>query len=253
MNTGSFVNQKANQLLRNKGYDHQPFFGNSRYRNLQTLDPSSSFPPPWNHCTGYTTSLAAVVNMLQPEEKYILKQPAFDVPFELIELQNFDYALEGIPFQQLTRMPNAVHASTSEAVEATSCLAIEDSSMLAENAIANGRLGGLRGTGILLNNPRHPYGKWDPLLELTLLRTDIRGLAVGCDRQPSLPVLRETLFYAIRMLLARSLSRLSFFPDPSTTFVLLIDSQYVGVVKVEGDVSKLNLDVNNVYECAFTV
>lgn len=48
-----------------------------------------------------------------------LKQQAFDVPFELIELQKFDYALEGISFQQLTRMPNAVHASTSDAVEAT--------------------------------------------------------------------------------------------------------------------------------------
>ncbi|CAI8613722.1 unnamed protein product [Vicia faba] len=200
-------------------------------------------------------------------EKYTSKQQAFDVPFELIELQKFDYALEGIPFQQLTRMPNAVHASASEAVEATSCLAIEDflhASMKglweafwsqdepmpfsaaclynanmkfyqAENAIANGRLGGLCGTGILLNNSRHPHGKWDHLLELTLLRTDIRGLAVGSDRQPSLPVLGEALFYAIRMLLARSLSRLSFFPDPSTVFVLLVDSQYGGVVKVEGD------------------
>ncbi|MCI02358.1 calcium and calcium calmodulin-dependent serine threonine-protein kinase, partial [Trifolium medium] len=128
-------------------------------------------------------------------EKYASKQQAFDVPFELIELQKFDYALEGISFQQLTRMPNAVHASTSEAVEATACLAIEDflhASMKglweafwsqdepmpfsvaclynanmkfyqAENAIANGRLGGLCGTGILLNNSRHPHGKWDHL------------------------------------------------------------------------------------------
>lgn len=215
-------------------------------------------------------------------EKCASKQQAFDVPFELIELQKFDYALEGISFQQLTRMPNAVHASTSEAVEATACLAIEDflhASMKglweafwsqdepmpfsvaclynanmkfyqAENAIANGRLGGLCGTGILLNNSRHPHGKWDHLLELTLLRTDIRGPAVGSDRQPSLPVVGEALFYAIRMLLARSLSRLSFFPDPNTVFVLLVDSQYGGVVKVEGDVSKLNFDVNNVYECA---
>ena len=33
-------------------------------------------------------------------EKSELKQQAFDVPFELIELQKFDYALEGISFQQ---------------------------------------------------------------------------------------------------------------------------------------------------------
>ncbi|KAJ1392380.1 Protein kinase-like domain superfamily [Sesbania bispinosa] len=215
-------------------------------------------------------------------EKCALKQPAFDVPFELVELQKFDYALEGISFQQLTRMPNAVNASTSDAIEATACLAIEDflhasvkglweafwnqdepmpfsvaclynanlKFYQAEQAIANGRLGGLCATGILLNNPRHPHGKWDHVLELALLRPDIRGLAVGSDRQPSPSVLGEALFYAIRMLLARSLSRLSFFLNPNTVFVLLVDSQYGGVVKVEGDVNKLNFDVNNVYECA---
>ncbi|KAJ1413410.1 hypothetical protein SESBI_19675 [Sesbania bispinosa] len=34
----------------------------------------------------------------------------------------------------------------------------------AEQAIANGRLGGLCATCILLNNPRHPHGKWDHVL-----------------------------------------------------------------------------------------
>ncbi|XP_061352545.1 uncharacterized protein LOC133297420 isoform X2 [Gastrolobium bilobum] len=119
----------------------------------------------------------------------------------------------------------------------------------AEKAMANGRIGGLCATGILLNNSRHPHGKWDHVLELALIRPDIRGL-VGSDRQLCPSVLGEALFYALRILLARSLSRLSFFQDPSTVFVLLVDSQYGGVVKVEGDVNKLNFDVNNVYECA---
>lgn len=214
-------------------------------------------------------------------EKCAPKQHAFDVPFELIELQKFDYALEGISFQQLIRMPNAVHASTSDTVEATAYLAIEDflhasvkglweafwspdepmpfsvaclynSNMKfyqAEKAIANGRLGGLCATGILLNNPRHPHGKWDHVLELTLLRPDIRSLEGG-DCWPSSSVIGDALFCALRMLLARSLSRLSFFEDPNTVFVVLVDSQYGGVVKVEGDVNKLNFDTNNVYECA---
>lgn len=209
------------------------------------------------------------------------KQPAFDVPFELVDLQKFDYALEGISFQQLIRMPNAVHASTSDAVEATAYLAIEDflhasvkglweafwsqdepmpfsvaclyngnmKFYQAEKAIANGRLGGLCATGIMLNNPRHPHGKWDHVLELALIRPDIRSLDGG-DCRPSSSVLGEALFCALRMLLARSLSRLSFFHDPCTVFVVLVDSQYGGVVKVEGDVNKLNFDVNNVYECA---
>ena len=54
------------------------------------------------------------------------KIPAFDVPFELTDLQKFDYALEGISFQQLFRMPNAVYASTSDAAEATAHFAIDD-------------------------------------------------------------------------------------------------------------------------------
>ncbi|KAJ7972026.1 Kinase family protein [Quillaja saponaria] len=215
-------------------------------------------------------------------EKSAPKKHAFEFPFELIELQKFEYALEGISFQQLIRMPNAIHASTCDAVEATAYLAIEDflhasvkglweafwsqdepipfsvgclyNSNLkfyqAEKAIANGKLGGLCATGVMLNNPRYPHGKWDQILELALLRPDIGSLAVGSSRKPSLSVLGEAIFYALRMLLARSLSRLSFFEDSSSVFVLLVDSQYGGVVKVGGDVNKMNFDVNNIYECA---
>jgi hypothetical protein len=215
-------------------------------------------------------------------EKSAAKTPAFDVPFELIELQKFDYALEGITFQQLIRMPNAVYASTSDAVEATAYLAIEDflhasvkglweafwsqdkpmpfsvsclsnanlKFYQAEEAIANGKLGDLCATGIMLQNPRHPHGKWDHILELALLRPDIGSLAADSDQRPSLSVLGEALFYALRILISRSLSRLNFSETSNTVFVLLVDSQYGGVVKVEGDVHKLEYDVNNVYECA---
>ncbi|KDP31730.1 hypothetical protein JCGZ_14887 [Jatropha curcas] len=216
-------------------------------------------------------------------EKSATKRSVFDVPFELIELQKFDYALEGVSFQQLIRMPNAIYGSTSDAVEATAYLAIEDflhASMKglweafwsqddpmpfsisclynanlkfyqAEKAIANGKLGGLCATGILLNNPRHPHGKWDQILELALLRPDIRSLSsLGIDEQPSLSVLGEALFYAIRMLFSRSLSRLNLSGSSNCVFVLLVDSQYGGVVKVEGDVNKMEFDVNNVYECS---
>lgn len=210
------------------------------------------------------------------------KKPAFDVPFELIDLQKFDYALEGIPFQQLIRMPNAVYASTSEAAEATAYFAVEDflhASMKglweafwsqeepmpfsvaslynenlkfyqAEKAVANGKLGGLCGTGLLVKNPRHPHGKWDHILELALLRPDIGSLAIDNDRRPSFSLLGEALFYAIRVLLSRSLSRLNFSQSSKSVFIILVDSQYGGVVKVEGDVNKLEFNLNNVYGCA---
>ncbi|KAJ7976506.1 Kinase family protein [Quillaja saponaria] len=225
---------------------------------------------------------AELEDWFESVEESAPKKHAFNVPFELIELQKFDYALEGISFQQVIRMPNAVNTSTSDAVEANAYLAVEDflhasvkglweafwsqdepipfsvgclyNSNLkfyqAEKAIANGKLEGLCATGVMLNNPRHPHGKWDHILELALLRPDIGSLAVGSNRKPSLSVIGDALFYALRMLLARSLSRLSFFQDSSTVFILLVDSQYGGVVKIEGDVNKMDFDVNNVYECA---
>ncbi|WCJ20665.1 Protein kinase superfamily protein [Euphorbia peplus] len=209
-------------------------------------------------------------------------EKVFNVPFELVELQKFDFALEGVSFQQLIRMPNAVYGSTSDAAEASAYLAIEDflhagikglweafwgqdgplpfsvaclynpnlKFYQAEKAIASGKLGGLSATGVLLNNPRHPHGKWDQVLELALLRPDIRSLSAGSNQQPSLAVLGDALFYALRMLLSRSSSRYGVSENSNSVFVLLVDSQYGGVIKVEGDVNKMEFDVNNVYECS---
>ncbi|XP_010541205.1 PREDICTED: uncharacterized protein LOC104814707 [Tarenaya hassleriana] len=215
-------------------------------------------------------------------EKSGNNRPIFEVPFELVELQKFDYALEGVSFQQVIRMPNVVYASTSNAVEATAYLAIEDFlhatvkglweafwsqdepvpfsvSCLynqnlkfypAEKALANGKLESLSATGILLKNPRHPHGKWDHILELALLRPDIGSFALESEGLPSLPVLGEALFYALRILLSRSVSRLDFSQSSNCVFILLVDSQYGGVVKIEGDINKLDFDTNNVYDCA---
>lgn len=207
----------------------------------------------------------------------------FDMPFELVELQKFDYALEGVSFQQLIRMPSAIYASTSDSVEANAFLAIEDflhasvkglweafwsegdplpfyvaclynknmKFYQAEKAIASGKLEGLCAAAILLKNGRHPHGKWDEVLELALLTPDIGTLAVdGSCHFPPLPILGQALYFAVRIMLARSLSKTTFPQSPSPVFVLLVDSQYAGVIKVEGDVNKLDLNVNNVYESA---
>ncbi|KAJ8461157.1 hypothetical protein OPV22_034083 [Ensete ventricosum] len=215
-------------------------------------------------------------------EESDFRKPTFDVPFELTEIQNFDYALEGVSFQQLIRMPNSLYESTSDAVEATAHLAIEDflhasvkglwetfwghdepvpfsvacihstSSKFypAEKAIARGKLEGICATAILLKNSRDLRGKWDQIVELALLRPDV-GISMQNDQRPSPSVLGEALFFALRVLLARSLSKsTNVLHNSNCVFVLLVDSQYGGVVKVEGDVGKLNFDGNDVYECA---
>ncbi|XVE96300.1 hypothetical protein REPUB_Repub02eG0209300 [Reevesia pubescens] len=165
-------------------------------------------------------------------EKSAPKKLAFDVPFELIELQKFDYALERVSFQSLIQMPNVVYASTSDATEATAYLAVEDFlhatvkglwEAFWKKAIASGKLESLCATGVLLKNPRHPHGKWDNLLELALLRPDIRSLDVESEQQPFLHVLGDALFYALRMLISRNLSRQNFsLGSNSSLFFLLI-------------------------------
>ncbi|MBA0662184.1 hypothetical protein Goklo_006363, partial [Gossypium klotzschianum] len=200
-------------------------------------------------CETFTANLEDWFQSLY--EKSAQMKPVFDVPFELIDLQKFDYALEGVSFQQLIRMPNAVYASTSDSAEATAYLAVEDFlHATAENAIASGRLRNLCASGVLLKNLRHPHGKWDNLLKLSLLRPGIQRLVGESEQKPSLHVLGEALFYALRMLISRSLSRQNLSLSSNSAFVLLVDSQYGGVVKVEGDVNKMDFDVNNVYKCA---
>ncbi|CAH9134819.1 unnamed protein product [Cuscuta epithymum] len=220
---------------------------------------------------------------LTPWFKEITENAAqpFDTPFELIDLQQFDYALEGIPFQQLVRMPSAVYASTSNAVEATAYLALEDflhasvkglweafwghdepfpfyvscvhntnfRFYQAEKAISKNKVNGLCATAIVLKNPRHPLGKWDDILELAILRPDMGGLATS-DNKPSLSIISEALFFAIRVLVSRNVSKSNIPLSLSSVFVLLVDSQYGGVMRIEGDLRKLEMGVNDVYRCA---
>ncbi|KAL3623710.1 hypothetical protein CASFOL_032526 [Castilleja foliolosa] len=206
------------------------------------------------------------------------KDNAFDVPFESIDLQKFDYALEAVPFQQLTRMPSSIYASTSTAIESTAYIALEDflhasvnglwdtfwghendiapfyiASLhdanlrfyQAEEAIAKGKIGGLCASAIMLKNPRHPQGKWDDVIELALLRRDSGSLS-----KPHISIIGEALFFALRVMLARSVSRTNVPLSLSPVFVLLVDSQFGEVVRVEGDLSKLDFNLDNVYESA---
>ncbi|KAL6539726.1 hypothetical protein OROHE_011497 [Orobanche hederae] len=209
---------------------------------------------------------------------------AFDVPFELIDLQKFDYALESVPFQQLIRMPSSIYASSSSTVEAEAYLALEDflhagvnglwetfwghendttpfyvSSLhsgnlgfyQAEQTIAKGKTGGLCASAVMLKNPRHPQGKWDDIIELALLRHDTRNLAsIDVNSKPPVSIVGEALFFALRVLLARSSSRTNIHLSLTPVFVLLVDSQYGCVIRVEGDLSKLEFDLDNVYESA---
>uniref|UniRef100_A0A0E0K029 Protein kinase domain-containing protein n=1 Tax=Oryza punctata TaxID=4537 RepID=A0A0E0K029_ORYPU len=132
------------------------------------------------------------------------KKPAFDVPFDLSELQNFDYAIEGVTFQQLVRMPNALHASTSDIFEATAHLALED--------FLHASIKGLWETF------------WGP--------DESMPFSVACIHSTS------SKFYPAEK--AISSGRLDG----------VCATAFGGVVNVQGDLNKLDFDLNNVYDSA---
>ncbi|KAL6555290.1 hypothetical protein OROGR_006548 [Orobanche gracilis] len=215
--------------------------------------------------------------------------PKLNVPFEKIDLQKFDYALEGVRFQQLIRMPSTIYGSTSANMEATAFLALEDflhasanslwevfwgnenepapfyvSSLYdrnfkfyrAEKVIAKGKTGRLCASAVMLKNPRHTQGKWDDIVELALLRPGVGSLVLtddddGDDLNPHPFFISEALFFALRILLARSISRSNIPLSLSSVFVLLVDSRHGSVIKLEGNINKLEFDLNkNVYKSA---
>lgn len=206
----------------------------------------------------------------------------FESPFQLEELREFDYALEGIGFQQLLRMPCGPDASTSRAVEADAYLALEDflhagaqslweafwskegpmpfyiscpygvgsKFHTVEKAVARGKVGGLRGAALVVKNSRNSHGEWDHVAELALLRADVGGLSQETERIPSFADIGEALFYGLYMLLSRSLSKSNMVKYGDCAYVLVVDYRFGGVVRLKGDVNKLDINVNRVYDCA---
>lgn len=215
------------------------------------------------------------------ESPYHGKFP-FESPFQLEELREFDLALEGIGFQQLLRMPCGPDASTSGAVEADAYLALEDflhagaqslweafwskegptpfyiscpygvgsKFHTVEKAIARGKVGRLRGAALVLKNSRNSQGEWDHVAELALMRADAGGRSQESERIPSFSDIGEALFYGLYMLLSRSLSKSNLVKYGDCAYVLVVDYQFGGVVRLRGDVNKMDINVNRVYDCA---
>ncbi|MQL78260.1 hypothetical protein Taro_010684 [Colocasia esculenta] len=198
---------------------------------------------------------------------------SFKSPFLVDELCRLDYALEGILFQQLFRMPY----STSALDDAKECqfLALEDFLYTivgglwrtfwhkngplpfcvscpcrsgskfynVEKAISKGRIDRLCGATIVAKSAEVEV-KWSHVVELALFKTDIT-----CKNDISLSVstISEALFYGFHILLSRSLSGLNTLSsDP--IYLLVLDSKYGAVVSFAGDLSKLETNSSNPYK-----
>ncbi|XP_051117144.1 uncharacterized protein LOC127241917 isoform X2 [Andrographis paniculata] len=193
-------------------------------------------------------------------------------PFLTDELSMFDLALEGVFFQQLLRMPYTPYSSGN--LKEDEFLAFEDFLYTAaeglwhtfwhknkpfpyfvacpryprskfytvEKAVSRGRLGGLSGVALMSKSKDNLHARWDDVVHFMLFK---QNLFREFRLSPS--VLCEALFYGVHILFSRSLSK---YNAVTSDFVLvsIMDSRFGGVVKLGGDLGKLEVDSNNVYK-----
>ncbi|KAG8373684.1 hypothetical protein BUALT_Bualt11G0050200 [Buddleja alternifolia] len=113
-----------------------------------------------------------------------------------------------------------------------------------EKAISRGRLWGLCGAALMSKNTGKLHARWDDVVKFVLFKQNIvQGKEFGFS--PS--VICEALFYAVHILFSRSLSK---YNNVATDYVLVsvVDSKFGGVVKIGGDLGKLEVDLSNPYQ-----
>ncbi|XP_057819757.1 uncharacterized protein LOC131032735 isoform X1 [Cryptomeria japonica] len=221
--------------------------------------------------------------LLEKTDKSVDGRLLFESPFQLEELRKFDYALEGVVFQQLLRMPCASYApSTHDGDEADAYLAVEDflhtsaeclwktfwrkdGSMpfsvscpygvrskfhTAEKAIVRGKVGDLCGAALLVKDDTNSHARWDHVAELALFRHSVGHHSQGKEPFLSVATIGEALFYGFHMLLSRRLRNSHLLVNNDCVHVLVVDCEYGAVVKISGDLGKLDSNTTRVYDCA---
>ncbi|XP_058006063.1 uncharacterized protein LOC110667468 isoform X2 [Hevea brasiliensis] len=200
-------------------------------------------------------------------------EQSFSSLFSIDELRKLDLALEGVLFQQLCRMPCSPYASGDSKED--EYFAIEDflhaivnglwhtfwrksgplpfflscpcrhgsKFYTVQKAISRGRLEELCGLALISKTGSDPLVQWGQVVELSLFKTDILS---GNELKLSASCICEALFYGIHILIARSLSKLNTI-DSDSVFLLVFDSKFGGVVKLGGDLSRLELKSTNPY------
>ncbi|XP_027942112.1 uncharacterized protein LOC114195883 [Vigna unguiculata] len=192
---------------------------------------------------------------------------SFRSPFTTDELCKLDLALEGVPFQQLVRMP--IFSDISDELIEDQYLAAEDflhaiiiglwrtfwhksgplplcvscpshigskfSSV--EKAISRGRVREMRGLALISKTVTDSRFKWDHMVEFALFKPEV---FLDNDLGLSVSSICEALFYGFHILVSRSLSKISSVNSDSV-FLLVLDSKCGAVMKFSGDLGKLDL------------
>lgn len=194
--------------------------------------------------------------------------------FHVEELRKLDFALEGVSFQQLCRMPCSPYIS--QGLQEDEYFSLEDflhavinglwrtfwrkSGPLPfflscfrhpgskfyslEKIISGGRLEEIRGFALISKTESDSKVHWGQVLELAIFRPDIMS---GNELTLSPSSICKALFYGVHILISRRLGRSSTVACDSI-FVLVFDSKFGAVVKIGGDLSKLDLNSSNPYQ-----
>ncbi|XP_029126640.1 uncharacterized protein LOC109795895 isoform X2 [Cajanus cajan] len=192
---------------------------------------------------------------------------SFRSPFTTDELCKLDLALEGVPFQQLVRMP--IFSDVSDELIEDQYLAAEDylhaiiiglwrtfwhksgplplcvscpphigsKFISVEKAISRGRLREMRGLALLSKTATDSKFRWDHMVEFALFKPEV---FLDKDLGISASTICEALFYGFHVLVSRSLSKISSVNSDSV-FLLVLDSKCGAVMKFSGDLGKLDL------------
>ncbi|XP_071690826.1 uncharacterized protein [Rutidosis leptorrhynchoides] len=217
-------------------------------------------------------NLTNVELFTQHLEEWILENShdinhGFKSPFLLDELQNLDFALESVLFQQLHRMPCSPQSNYNSKEQEFLALedflhAISDSLWhtlwdengaspfsvycprysgskfyTVEKTILRRRVDSLCGAALVSRNESDPHVRWDQVVQFSVFRpqiTDENELTLSASS------ICEAIFYGARILLSRTLSKYAT-GSCDCVYVIVLDSNFGGVVKLKGDLGKLEL------------
>ncbi|XP_073392700.1 uncharacterized protein [Physcomitrium patens] len=212
-------------------------------------------------------------------------ETGFHSPFQVDQLRLLDYSLVSMSLQQLLRMP--VSQTCASLPEPAVCLAVEDFMHTATQRLwetfwdaseepaptpfyilgpqtsasesisvsSLEREAPLPGAAIVARNGSSGKGGrvlWDHVAAYVEVRADITGAnSKSLMSATSLEVIGRALFHGLLMLTSRSLAKKpSVHYNADTAYILLVNSRNGGVVRLKGDVSKLETNTDKVYERA---
>lgn len=218
------------------------------------------------------------------EEKLSIQdngQPHIEAPFQLDELRQFDFALEGVLFQQLHRMPSIHSAAATISSETEMCLAVEDFLYASAQGLwetfwsaddpfpcyvtslhgfvsksrennSSKKVEGPHCAALVGKSSGRAHVLWEHILEFVLLKADSGGAVKLNGFVPTPALVGQAVFYGLHMLLSREMahSKSAMQKNLDTAYILLVNSHYGCVVSVKGDVTDLDTNTTKVYESA---